>query len=102
MHHRIVSDEPICNKKHFKLYFVCAYFFCTDEVKQFKMTTADLEIVITNNNPKEYHNCSSFDQTAIQSGDFWHMIVVSKIQCQMTRSVSDDNSLFTLHISDSS
>ncbi|XP_055309871.1 nuclear RNA export factor 2 [Sitodiplosis mosellana] len=46
------------------------------EVKRFKMSTTDLDIVITNNNPKEYHNCSNFDTTFVQSGDFWHMIVI--------------------------
>ncbi|XP_031637468.1 nuclear RNA export factor 2 [Contarinia nasturtii] len=47
-----------------------------DEIKLFKMTTTDLEIAITNNNPKEYHNCVNFDTQLIQSGDYWHMIVI--------------------------
>lgn len=41
------------------------------------MTTTDLEITITNNNPKEYHNCTNFDAQLVASGDFWHMIVVN-------------------------
>lgn len=52
-----------------------SYF--TDEVQRFKLSTTDLEITITNKNPKEYHNCTTFDTSYVQSGDFWHMIVVS-------------------------
>lgn len=49
-----------------------------DEAKRFKMSTSnDLEIVLTNNNPKTYHNCNVYDASPAQSGDFWHMIVVS-------------------------
>lgn len=77
------------------------YIFCenndkysySDEVKRFKMSTTDLEIVITNNNPKEYHNCSIFDTTYVQSGDFWHMIVVSI--CKNWRWMSDKNCYLT-------
>lgn len=48
------------------------------EVKRFPMSTTDLEIAITNENAKQYHNCSTFDASYVQGGDFWHMIVVSK------------------------
>lgn len=54
-----------------------SYIYFSDDVKRFKLSTTDLEIAITNHNPKEYNNCSTFDQTYVQSGDFWHMIVVS-------------------------
>lgn len=47
-------------------------------MKHFKMSTADLEIEITNENAKQYHNCATFDTAYVQGGDFWHMIVVSK------------------------
>lgn len=40
-------------------------------------TSNDLEIVLTNNNPKTYYNCNVYDASPAQSGDFWHMIVVS-------------------------
>lgn len=36
----------------------------------------DLDIVITNQNARTYRNCNSFDATLVQSGEFWHMIIV--------------------------
>lgn len=58
-----------------RLYFVLFRFL--DDVKRFKMSTTDLEIAITNENAKEYNNCSTFDTSYVQGTDFWHMIVVS-------------------------
>lgn len=46
------------------------------DVKRFPMSTTDLEIVITNEHPKQYHNCSEFDASFIQSPDYWHMVVI--------------------------
>lgn len=40
-------------------------------------TSNDLDIVITNHNPRTYFACSTFDAVLAQSGDFWHMVVVS-------------------------
>lgn len=53
-------------------------WFNSDEVKRFTMTGLDLDIVITNDNPKTYHNCNTFDTSLAHGGDFWHMVVVSQ------------------------
>lgn len=78
MHRHIVSGKCLetwkfsPEKREYNIFFGFVV-----EVKRFKMSTTDLEIVITNDNAKQYHNCSAFDASFIQSGDFWHMIVVS-------------------------
>lgn len=42
------------------------------------MTGLDLDIVITNDKPKSYHNCNTYDTSLAHGGDWWHMVVVSR------------------------
>lgn len=47
-------------------------------MKKFQFNSADLDITITNDNPRTYHNCKIFDADLL-NGDFWHMIVVGNV-----------------------
>lgn len=81
--HLLVSYSLVRTKQ---VYYTFAFHFVVD-VKRFKMSTTDLEIVITNENAKQYHNCCSFDAQYVQGGDFWHMIVVSSLSCFLFRAI---------------
>lgn len=51
-------------------------FPSTAQMKRFQFNSADLDITITNDNPRTFYNCKTFDADLL-NGDFWHMIVVS-------------------------
>lgn len=53
-------------------------------------TSNDLDIVITNQNPQTYTACGTFDTSLVQSGDFWHMIVVSIKQSSFENTLKND------------
>lgn len=55
-------------------------------------TTNDLEIVLTNPSPKTYYKTTKFDTTLVQSGDYWHMIVVSSLE--INEKLHDDINFF--------
>lgn len=42
------------------------------------MSTNELDIKITNKNPKTYEDCTLYDVKLIENVDNWHQIVVSK------------------------
>lgn len=44
-------------------------------MKRFKLSGTDLDIQITNEHPKTYYNCATFDANLL-NGDYWHLIVV--------------------------
>lgn len=45
-------------------------------MKVFTLSGTDLKIQITNDNPKTYYNCTTYD-TNLHNADYWHLIVVS-------------------------
>lgn len=52
------------------------FHISVDEMKVFTLSGTDLKIQITNDNPKTYYNCTTYD-TNLHNADYWHLIVVS-------------------------
>lgn len=73
----IFTVSNIVRKLSLKIFFFCCFHF-SEKAKRFKMSSNDLEIVITNNNPVTYKCASEYNVQLTESGEFWHMIVVSE------------------------
>lgn len=70
----------------------------TANIKHFKLSSTDLDIAITNENPRTFHNCQSFDAHLV-NGDFWHLIVVNEGYplCLVITYEANQNVTFQIH-----
>lgn len=85
MHHHIVSDSSvlieiyIADKSNIVYFTILEYFNSADVIK-FTIPQPNLDIDLTNKNPKQYtsQNCDSFEASDVEDDRYWHMIVVSR------------------------